>query len=41
MRRLALLAISLVSLATPAAAADLGPYYPERQTYIERPEPRE
>ena len=39
MRCLALLAIPLLSLATPAAAADLGPYYPDRQTYIERPEP--
>ena len=38
MNKLALLAVPLLGFATPAVAADLGPY-PERESYYERPTP--
>jgi hypothetical protein len=40
MRPLAFLAIPCLLLAAPALAADLGPYPPERDTYIAPPPPR-
>lgn len=39
MKRLALVSLPLLSLCTPAIGADLGPYYSERDTVIERPAP--
>ena len=39
MKRLALFSLPLLSLCTPAFGADLGPYYSERDTVIERPAP--
>jgi hypothetical protein len=39
MNRLALFSLPLLSLCTPAFGADLGPYYSERDTLIERPAP--
>ena len=39
MRRMALLAVPLLALTSPALAADLGPY-PEKETYLAPPPPR-
>jgi hypothetical protein len=39
MRLFALAALSTLCLAAPAVAADLGPYPPERDTYVAPPPP--